>query len=75
VGVAAAYAVFLRGLCGEIVLIDKDRERAEGEAMDLMHGQSFAERVNVRAGGYADLADAQLVAVCLKATTALRLSV
>lgn len=63
VGVAAAYAVFLRGLCGEIVLIDKDRERAEGEAMDLMHGQAFAERVNVRAGGYAELAEAQLVVI------------
>lgn len=63
VGVAAAYAVFLRGLCREIVLIDKDRERAEGEAMDLMHGQSFAERVNVRAGGYAELSEAQLVVI------------
>jgi L-lactate dehydrogenase len=63
VGVAAAYAVFLRGLCSEIVLIDKDRERAEGEAMDLMHGQAFAQRVAVRAGGYRDLANAQLVVI------------
>ena len=63
VGVAAAYAVFLRGLCSEIVLIDKDQERAEGEAMDLMHGQAFAKRVTVRAGGYRDLANAQLVVI------------
>jgi len=63
VGVAAAYAVFLRGLCSEIVLIDKDHDRAEGEAMDLMHGQAFGERVVVRAGGYEDLAEAQLVVI------------
>lgn len=63
VGVAAAYAVFLRGLCSEIVLIDKDSRRAEGEAMDLMHGQAFAERVTARAGNYEDLADAQLVVI------------
>jgi L-lactate dehydrogenase len=63
VGVAAAYAVFLRGLCSEIILIDKNRERAEGEAMDLMHGQAFVERVAVRAGGYEDLVDVQLVVI------------
>jgi L-lactate dehydrogenase len=63
VGVAAAYAVFLRGLCGEIILVDKDQARAEGEAMDLMHGQAFGERVNVRAGDYDDLTEAQLVVI------------
>jgi L-lactate dehydrogenase len=37
--------------------------RAEGEAMDLMHGQAFAGSVTVRAGTYADLAAAQVVIV------------
>ncbi len=63
VGVAAAYALFLRGLAGEIVLVDKDVSRAEGEAMDLMHGQAFAESVNVTAGDYASLSDAQMVII------------
>ena len=36
VGVAAAYAIFMRGLASEIILIDKNAKRAEGEAMDLM---------------------------------------
>ena len=63
VGVAAAYAVFLRGLCGEIILIDKNRRRAEGEAMDLMHGQAFGEPVSARAGAYDDLEQAQLVVI------------
>lgn len=61
VGIAAAYALFHRRLASDIVLVDKDARRAEGEAMDLMHGQSLVGRVTVRAGGYEDLADAQVV--------------
>src|SRR4028119_1003350 len=52
VGVAAAYALFLRRQASDIVLIDKDMRRAEGEAMDLMHGQSLVGRATVRAGSY-----------------------
>ena len=63
VGVAAAYAVFLRGLCSDIILIDKNSERAEGEAMDLMHGQAFGAPVRVRSGTYEDLDRAQLVVI------------
>ncbi|MEJ2642233.1 MAG: L-lactate dehydrogenase [Desulfosarcinaceae bacterium] len=63
VGVAAAYALFLRGLASEIVLIDRDAERAEGEAMDLTHGRAFGESVDVSSGSYEDLADAQVVVV------------
>ena len=63
VGVAAAYAIFLRGLASEIILIDKNVRRAEGESMDLMHGQSFYETITVRAGSYRDLSSAQLVII------------
>lgn len=63
VGVAAAYALFMRGLASEIILIDRDARRAEGEAMDLMHGQAFFESISVRAGDYPDLAAAQLVII------------
>jgi L-lactate dehydrogenase len=63
VGVAAAYAVFLRGLASEIVLVDKNAAKAAGEAMDLMHGQAFIEKTIVRAGDYSDLQKAQLIAV------------
>jgi L-lactate dehydrogenase len=63
VGVAAAYAIFMAGLASEIILVDKDRRRAEGEAMDLMHGQAFAGRVDVRAGDFADLSAAQVVVI------------
>ncbi len=63
VGVAAAYAIFLRGLASEIVLIDKDGDRADGEAMDLTHGQAFGEGVRVTSGDYGDLANAQVVII------------
>jgi L-lactate dehydrogenase len=63
VGVAAAYAIFLRGLASEIILIDKNDKRAEGEAMDLMHGQAFFETITFRAGDYGDLSSAQLVVI------------
>jgi len=61
VGSAAAYVLFNRDIASDIILVDKDRRRAEGEAMDLMHGQAFAEPVSVRAGDYADLAEAQVI--------------
>ena len=63
VGVAAAYGVFLRELASEIILIDKDGERSEGEAMDLMHGQAFVGSITVRAGNYRDLASAQVIVI------------
>ncbi len=63
VGVAAAYALFIKGLASELILIDKDAHRAEGEAMDLMHGQSLVGSMTVRAGTYADLQEAQIVII------------
>jgi L-lactate dehydrogenase len=63
VGIAAAFAVFLRGLASEIILVDKDVKRAEGEAMDLMHGQAFVGSMTVKAGGYEDLSSAQVVII------------
>jgi len=69
VGVAAAYAVFIAGLCSDIILVDKNHLQAEGEAMDLMHGQAFAGSVSVRAGTYEDLAVAQVVVIAAGAAT------
>jgi L-lactate dehydrogenase len=63
VGMAAAYAIFQQKTASKLVLIDIDRKRAEGEAMDLMHGQAYVGRCNVQAGDYADLQDAQMVVI------------
>ena len=63
VGVAAAYALFNQRIASEIILVDIDPERAEGEAMDLMHGQLLVGNVKVRSGDYEDLKDTQVVVV------------
>ncbi|MFW5453603.1 L-lactate dehydrogenase [Thioalkalivibrio sulfidiphilus] len=64
VGMAAAYALFQRQIASSLVLVDKDPRRAEGEAMDLMHGQALVSRVTVRAGDYADLAGCGVIVIC-----------
>lgn len=61
VGATFAYALLLSGLATEIVLINRDREDAEGEAMDLAHAVPFGLPTVVRAGDYPDCADASLV--------------
>lgn len=58
VGATFAYTLLLSGLAPEIVLIDVNRERAEGEAMDLNHSVPFASPVRVWAGDYGDCAGA-----------------
>jgi L-lactate dehydrogenase len=61
VGSTAAYALVMRGVGQEIVLIDQDEKRAKAEADDIFHAVPFASSVNVYAGGYADLAGARVV--------------
>ncbi len=63
VGMAAAFALFKEGLASEMVLLDKDHERSEGEAMDLMHAQAYTDRCSVRAGDYSDLKDASYIVI------------
>jgi len=60
VGATYAYALLLSGLAAEIVLINRDREHAEGEAMDLTHAVPFAYPTRVWAGEYADCAPAAI---------------
>ena len=55
VGSAAAFALMESGLFSEIVLIDNNREKAEGEALDISHGLPFAKPVQIYAGDYADI--------------------
>ena len=64
VGSTFAYALQIHGAAREIVLIDMDRERAEGEALDLSHGAFFTPPVDIRAGDYGDCAGANIVAIC-----------
>ncbi|MCB0157717.1 MAG: L-lactate dehydrogenase [Caldilineaceae bacterium] len=63
VGSTAAYAMVMRGVGREIVLVDLDQARAEAEADDIQHAVPFAEPLTVRAGEYADLAGCRVVII------------
>ena len=68
VGASFAYALMQHGVANELVLIDADAARAEGEAMDLNHGLPFVRPMRIIAGDYADLADADVVVICAGAS-------
>lgn len=63
VGATLAYALMIRGQADELVLIDVNRAKAEGEAMDLRHGLPFVRPVDVHVGDYADCAGADIVVI------------
>jgi len=63
VGSTFAYTLTIRGIVSEIVLIDADRKKAEGEAMDLNHGLSLVQPVKIWAGDYADCKDADIIVI------------
>ncbi len=63
VGSTFAYALASSGLVRDIVLVDKDAARAEGEAMDIEHAVPFHRPVAIRAGGFADTAGAVVTVI------------
>jgi L-lactate dehydrogenase len=58
-----AYALLLSGLAEEIVLINRTKEKAEGEAMDLNHAAPFAHATKIWAGDYQDCARANITVI------------
>ena len=64
VGMSFAYALLNSGECDQLVLIDINKEKAKGEAMDLNHGLPFAKRnMLIYAGDYCDCCDADIVVI------------
>ena len=65
VGSTAAYALLIDGSASEIALIDVNREKAEGEAMDLQHGLQFKPNVKISFGSSYELCkDAEIIVIC-----------
>ena len=64
VGSTFAYTLLLSGIASEIVLIDVNHERAEGEAMDLNHAVPFAHPTKICAGDYSDCQGAAITVIC-----------
>lgn len=63
VGSASAFSLMNSGLFSELVLIDADHAKAEGEAMDISHGVPFARPMKIYAGDYDDIVDAAIIIV------------
>src|SRR5512139_1378921 len=63
VGATFAYALAQSGLASEIVLIDANATRAEGEAMDMNHAVPFFSPTRIWAGDYADCAGAAVTVI------------
>ena len=63
VGSATAFSLMQSGLFSEIVLIDADTDRAEGEALDISHGVPFSRHMKIYAGTYDDIVDAAIIII------------
>ncbi|WP_207694459.1 L-lactate dehydrogenase 2 [Enterococcus sp. DIV0212c] len=64
VGTSIAYSMINQGIVNELVLIDVNQEKAEGEALDLLDGVSWGqENVDVWSGGYEECHDADVVVI------------
>lgn len=65
VGMSYAYSLLNQNVCDELVLIDVNKKRAMGEAMDLNHGLAFSSsHMRICAGEYQDCQDADIVVIC-----------
>jgi L-lactate dehydrogenase len=63
VGAATTLALIERGVCRDLVLIDKNEARARGVALDMSYGAPLSPVVDVRVGDYSELSGAQLVII------------
>src|SRR5712675_2844473 len=63
VGAACAMATVMRGCAGELVLVNRDRDRAKGMATDMGYGAPLSSTTRVTDGDYSDLAGAALVMI------------
>ena len=61
VGASSAFSLLQKGIFSELVLIDANKEKAEGEAMDISHGRPYAHPMKIYAGSYDDISDCSLI--------------
>lgn len=63
VGATTAYALMMRGVGREIVLVDLDEKRSRAEADDILHAAPFAHAIDVKSGGYQELINCRIVVI------------
>lgn len=65
VGATIAYTFAVNGTCSDVVLVDINEAKAKGEAMDIRHGISLAQNIDIKDGTYEDIAGSDIVVVTL----------
>ena len=68
VGSSFAYALMIRGIASELVLVDANAEKAVGEMMDFNHGLSFVKPMKISNGDYSDLKGSKVVVIAAGAS-------
>ena len=63
VGASIAYALTIRDLASEIVLVDIEKDKAHGEALDIQHGIAYMGTSSVREGDYSDCKNCDLIII------------
>ena len=63
VGATIAYALTIKEAASEIILIDINRDKADGEAVDIMQGAAFVSKTMVRSGDYIDAINSDIVII------------
>ncbi|SES65061.1 malate dehydrogenase [Anaerobranca gottschalkii] len=63
VGSTTAYALLLKGLAREIVLVDVDKDRAKGEELDLLHGSAEVANVKISSGDFSLISHSDFVII------------
>ncbi|CCV64486.1 L-lactate dehydrogenase [Alteracholeplasma palmae J233] len=63
VGAATAFSIMLNKVASDIVLVDINKDRAEGEVMDIFHGTSLVAPVEIKAGEVSDTKDSDIVII------------
>lgn len=63
VGSSIAFSLMQKGIYSELVLIDANHAKAEGEALDLSHGLPYTAAMDIYAGDYNDAADCSLIII------------
>ena len=63
VGASSAFSIMQSGLFSEMVLIDYDKNKAIGEALDISHGLPYAKPMEIYAGDYSDIGDAYIIII------------
>lgn len=63
VGSTTAYTLMMDGVVSEIVVVDLDKSKAEGDVLDMNHGMSFVSPVKISAGQYSDIKGSDIVII------------